>query len=920
MVSRCGQYHRPMSLQHNALPPENTTRAALFERLARPGGGVTVLTPNRRLAAWLQAEFAHHQLARGGVLWETPDILPFAAMVERAWDEALHTGAGAALPHLASPMQQQALWEEAIGAPAALLSPHAAATQCREAWGLLHAWRLGNRLEAHAGGEDARAFVEWSRRYARELRGHGLTDSAQLPDLAMELLAKGAVRPPGDVALFGFDIVTPQMSDFLRALAAAGCRLLTVASTSRQAQGVRVELPEAKDELEAAARWARARLERGARRIGVVVPDLTARRSQVQRVFATTLRPSHLVARDEALLPFDLSLGRPLAELPLVADALQILALAGPDIAFEDASRVMRSPFLAAAQTELAVRSRLDARLRQRAPARLGLDALLRLCGSDKAPRAPLLLGALERLAAFRKSNLFSPVAPSAWARAFSEALRHAGFPGERTLDSAEHQTLARWHELLAEFAMLERVTGKLGFSAALQRLVAMARDTVFQPEARAVPIEVMGVLESAGQEFDHLWVLGLTDAAWPLPARPAPFVPVSLQRAAGIPQSDAVSSLELDRRITQGWLRSAGEVVMSSARMAGESALSPSPLTAALPLVRAEDLALAKATALQEAMRGAAVMELLEDGAAPAVEAASRAGGTRLFKDQAACPFRALARHRLGSQKLETPRPGLDARDRGTLVHEMMRGVWKVIGSRERLLAMEPAALRTLLEACADEAIACVKRSRGAALQGRFGALERARLVERAAEWLDLERRRDHFEVIATEEKRALAFGGISVNVKLDRLDRIEGGLAVIDYKTGVCRTADWMGERLEEPQVPMYAASLGSEVAAVAFAVVKSGGHRFRGIARSGEPMPKVCTIDRDRNGKKRYRDWGQLAAGWRVSLEATGRAFAAGDARVDPKRGAATCENCDQHAFCRIAEKAPFGAAATEGESDE
>ena len=57
------------------------------------------------------------------------------------------------------------------------------------------------------------------------------------------------------------------------------------------------------------------------------------------------------------------------------------------------------------------------------------------------------------------------------------------------------------------------------------------------------------------GCEFDHLWVMGLSVDAWPLAARPNPFLPLALQREAGIPESSAQASLELDRRITQGWL-----------------------------------------------------------------------------------------------------------------------------------------------------------------------------------------------------------------------------------------------------------------------------------------------------------------------------------------------------------------------------
>ncbi len=675
------------------------------------------------------------------------------------------------------------------------------------------------------------------------------------------------------MVLFGFDLVTPQMHDFLDALAAQGCGVLEAAGVPRAASVKRVELVEAKDEVEAAARWARSRLEQGARRIGVVVPDLGARRSQVQRTFATVMQPGYLVAPQGAVLPFDISLGKALTEFPLAADALLILAMAGPEAAFEDASRVIRSPFIAGGEAELGVRARLDARLRWRATPSLGLDALVRMCKSDRAPRAPVLVDRLERLAAFRKTDLFVPRAASEWARSFSDALRLVGFPGERALDSAEHQALDKWHELVVELATLERVTGKMGFVAALQRLRAMARDTVFQPEARDVPIQVMGILESAGQEFEHLWIMGLTDKQWPLPARPAPFIPVRLQRAAGIPQSDPATSLELDRRITRGWMESAAEVVVSHARMEKESELSPSPLITSIAVAPIEDLAIAAAATLRDAMRGSAPIETLQDGTAPTLDAASRTGGTRLFRDQAACPFRAMAHHRLRSEPLETPRPGLDARDRGTLVHEMMRAVWKSIET------------------------------------------------QLAREWLDLERRRGDFEVIATEEKRVMSFGGITVNVRLDRLDRIGNGQAVIDYKTGQCKTSDWMGNRPEEPQVPMYASSVEEGVAAVAFAVVKSGDSKFRGISRVPEQIPNLRTIDKDPAGKKLYRNWDHLVGGWRVALDAIGRGFAEGDARVDPKRGPTTCENCDQHMFCRIAEKAPFGAIGQgEGEADE
>ena len=91
--------------------------------------------------------------------------------------------------------------------------------------------------------------------------------------------------------------------------------------------------------------------------------------------------------------PFNVSLGDPLATFPLVAHALAALELAGRESAFEQASLVIRSPFLAVAETEAQARARLDAWLRRRAEPTVTLERLARMLADDG------VLG--ERLAAY---------------------------------------------------------------------------------------------------------------------------------------------------------------------------------------------------------------------------------------------------------------------------------------------------------------------------------------------------------------------------------------------------------------------------------------------------------------------------------------------------------------------------------------
>jgi len=239
-----------------------------------------------------------------------------------------------------------------------------------------------------------------------------------------------------------------------------------------------------------------------------------------------------------------------------------------------------------------------------------------------------------------------------------------------------------------------------------------------------------------------------------------------------------------------------------------------------------------------------------------------------------------------------------------------MLAEVWKAMDGRAALQALSADARRELLVKSADAAIARVKRRRADALSGRFEQLERARLVRLVDEWLDVEAARPDFTVLATETKHALTFGGVTVEARLDRMDAVAQGRAVIDYKTGECATSSWLGERPDEPQLPMYALA-GMDVSVVAFGQVKAGKMGFKGFAREEGLVPDTKLIQDDRSRHRgQYKDWQELQQKWREELERIGHGFAEGDARVDPKRGPLTCELCDQHTFCRIAEKGSFG----------
>src|SRR5471032_875016 len=222
----------------------------------------------------------------------------------------------------------------------------------------------------------------------------------------------------------------------------------------------------------------------------------------------------------------------------------------------------------------------------------------------------------------------------------------------------------------------------------ALARLRRLCADTLFQPESHDAPVQVLGILESAGLEFDHLWVSGLTDDAWPLPARPNPFIPVALQKKAGIPEAAADTALALDRRITGDWLHAAREVVVSHPLREKDRELLPSALIAGI--ARGE-VDVPPYPPYRDELHAARSLESIVDGIATPYPAREVRGGTRVLADQAACPFRAYARHRLGAEGLATPAEGLDAQDRGNLLHALMAQLWGTLRTKSRLDSISP-------------------------------------------------------------------------------------------------------------------------------------------------------------------------------------------------------------------------------------
>jgi len=886
--------------------------------------GATIVTPNRRLAQALKREFDAAQQSAGSTVWASADVLPWSAWLERTFAEVVCDEPDV---RVLAPAQELALWQQAIAdSPQAhaLLDTAAAARVAREAALLERGWRLDLAARDAVLHEDCKAYLGWSAHFRERCAAGGWVDAGGLPDA---IATRVGSRRPGawrKLVAFGFDALTPQQRGLFDTLRAAGCEVVEANPAGNAGTGVRRAYPTTADELTAVARSVRDLLIADpALAVGVVVPDLSRRRAEVIRSFDDALEPDRVLAagRDRPRL-WNLSLGTPLSACPLVHAAMSILRFARGTLPLTELGALLRSPFVADAEHENAARALLDVRLRRRGRLEFDIAAVRREAfardrGEPHACRrlATRLADWLPMTTGLRASRHL----PSAWSSIFFRLLAGLGWPGERTLDSEEFQTWEAWRELVSGLSSLDPVLGTLRYDDALGWLARLSSDALFQPESQAVPVQVLGVLESAGLRFDRLFVTGLEDETWPPASRPNPLLPAALQRARGVPHADADWELAFARRTRDQWLACARHVQFSHPLRDGDRVLRPSPLIAHFDCVTDDRHEPGYAADILAAAR----LETLVDETAPVLfPGHSVAGGAAVFTDQSACPFRAFARHRLGARGLEEGRAGLDARERGTLLHRALAHLWGELGSHAGLVAIAPQALDAALGRAVDTALADLARDRPDALTRAFVAIERERLQRLMLRLLDLERTRAPFRVVEREAPRAVIIAGLAVNARVDRIDAFEDGTRLIlDYKSGTALPSQWLGERPDDPQLPLYAVTDPGDVAAVAFALVNAGQVGFKGLARAEGLLPGVEPLERSRTAARGLVDWPALLETWRNTLDVLAGEFLAGRADVAPKNFPLTCRYCELGALCRVRERCDVGAGpgAEDGDNE-
>jgi ATP-dependent helicase/nuclease subunit B len=868
--------------------------------------GAIVVTGNQRAARTLRRAFDQRNRQSGLASWAPATVMAWDAWMAALWREQVVKGHAAQL--LLNRTQEHAVWRSVLEADeelASLRTVDSLAEMAAETWSLLCRYVGQRRLNGVAGSADARAFQRWARAFERRCKAEGLLPSAQLEEALRGAVEAGLVEPlPGGVVLVGFDGFTPAQSGLVESLRSVCWRVEEVQPAVGVVRRMLVEAADEQEELFAAARWVRTFLEdRPDARVAVIVPGLEMQRSEIDRVFREVLAPElEDIRAGNDTGPYEFSFGVALVEMPMIATALDLLRWVTEALPLERVSGLLLSSYFAMTNEERGARAEFDAfELRKTRMLRpeISLDGLITAIERSKRKvRLGRLLGALRaiRTVANRLQGMNART-NAEWTETMRELLHTVAWGFSTQQSSVEFQMVRKWEGVLDELATLDFDGVRVEFGKVLETLERVARRTTFAPESRNVPVQVMGPLEAAGGTFDAVWFLRGGELSWPIETGSSSLLPWSLQRELGMPGTDIARDTKHARQATERIVSCAGTVVFSYAKESAEGRQQCSPVLDGLGFEEVSTAELFGASV----ERSLIPLEEIKDVArVQALPDRVIRGGARVLELQAACGFRAFAEQRLWATELKSIVPGMDARESGIVVHEVLKLFWDEIGTQSALREMTIEERDGVLDWCITEGLRRAEQTSTTAWDIAYVEVQRHRLRRLLSGWLNLELERAPFTVkLSEKEFKDISVGPLRLSVRMDRVDEVEGGEVLIDYKTGAASPNDWLTERPDAPQLPLYAIlSEADRLKGVAFGLVRAGvGRELKGYAvGEGVLLGKPTRL-------KETATFEEQVDRWRQVLVKLAEEFHAGEARVHPKSYPKTCERCGQRLLCRL-----------------
>jgi len=894
---------------------------ALLKRL---DDGELIVTASNRQADFLKNQFRYYKSSHQQTTWLQPQIYTIKQWTHRLFEYHRFHFYNSATPWtLLSDNESRIIWEQLVAADEDfLLDTRRTAERARKAISSLADWNLLDNMagsDEYTWREETARLKKWHGKITKQCEQHFWIQPCQLNQwLTQRLehihsykLTKTQLLLPDSIYFLGFQETVPSLLLLQEQLQQLGHKIQHLKPDPVDSVCIRREYTDPIEELIQTALWAKQKwLENPKHRIGIVIPNLNQLRDKVQQTFKRLFCASELLSNEDRIIqPFDISLGLSLASYRLIDHALTILKLLSQKLDQEELVLFLQSSYCFSDDIQPQMIEIANSIRRSRQATLSCTDILYhsQSVKQDEEQQSDELTSYFEQLEAFQTST---KMYPSQWSLQVTNLLNQLNWCNTRKLTSVEYQTKEAWHKQIDRLAIYDHLTSTINWSQFLSLLKRTITETLFQPQTGDCSIQIMGVFEATFLTFDSIHICGIDNRRWPESAKPNPFIPYEIQKQYDMPSSSAERELQVSQDLYQLMSTAAPEVIFSHCKGNGEESLSVSPLIESLPVIPFVSQSIYQSPA-EKIYQQQAKVELLDDHIASPLLDKLTTGGTKLLQDIARCQFSAFAHHRLNAKAHETPKEGIDALDRGNLIHHILEQCWLHIFDKQQSKLIELQSQDQILESIRPViqlTLEEYQKQQHEPLSAAILAIEKRRLERLLLEWFKVEASRPTFVVRQVEQSIKADIDGHILSVQLDRVDEIsDQSLAIIDYKTGDVRVGDWFSERPEQPQLPMYSVVLAGQnksIGALLYGKVKHSECTFAGIAEDKSLVSGVKSDFTEDKSNSEHLAFKQQVDNWKKILFKLMADYSSGKSAVTPKNEKA-CQYCDLHGLCRIGE---------------
>lgn len=904
--------------------------------------GWIILTPNHRTAVQIHESYgAYLKLQTKTGVRPSPDIRPVDIWIKTVGNKLFLEEESLDAKTILDSYQELTLWkkiirESEISSP--LLSLENAAPNLLEAYRQITQWQISlnslaayqNKIESSEYIDDCSAFLEWAKQYQQYCQREKLINFSELLQNILPYLESNLVELPDKIILFGFNN-PPPLYQSLFDLLENNTLVQRFQWENSQPNVFKQSYADVLSEIKAAAKWSEAILKKTPiAKIGIIANDIHTYHSVFQSIFQATFN-----LRTEINLPYFIaSTSKFFKEYPLLLEIPKLLKFNEEEMSAMELCHLLRSPLLHAQEEENS-RAALEYYLRNKSQTFIrSADLRTLLADENKDWHSPLLAQALMKCETLRRKQPYSQNL-DAWAEFFIKQLEILTLLSSKDTEETKNTQskgndflLFCWHQVLAEFKQLNFLYQSLSFHQALDILKQLIQNFKYNENRQEAPIQISNSNDAAGLRYTHLWFMGLTDLQWPLNKYTNPFIPIALQRKLNLPESSPKLIHESAENILSEFVaNTADEVILSYPRANANGELTPSPIISLIGTEHEVQRELLDTLSLQlhplslkisEDAFSSPVTETLEENTHIFITNANKIkGGISLIADQSECPFKAFAVHRLKAHELSEFSYGIPPKDIGTMLHLVLEQLWGTLKNQSALTNLSESTLKQIISNACETGIEYLCKKHKYFMHTTYASLEKQRLIKLITKWLEQENLRSCFEVVAHEFKVQWQHSTLKLDFKIDRIDKIENGFALIDYKSGSRKLAVTDEVRPSNPQLLLYASALGQSnqfnpVNALLYAQVNINSPSYHGISLNEDTYPKTFFSEQKKISAE--YSWEELKQHWQNILSNIAEEFLEGYVAVAPK-GAQSCRYCHLSSFCRIQEQHQELSAAHE-----